>query len=166
MTSPPELFGSVSYAHDDERLVNEFLRLMKPRCASLRQCTLNSWTDRTILLGQDWRDEIDLAIGNSDFGILLISPSFLASPFITEVELPALLARTEALVLPIGLEAVSFGKADLKGLESLQTFLLHRRGQVERRWFSETGGNNRKRFCDHLIEQLMSRFEEAGLVDG
>lgn len=166
MNPPPNLSGFVSYAHDDERLVNDFLRLMKPRCASLRQCRLDAWTDRKILLGQDWREEIDTAIGDADFGILLISPSFLASPFIAEVELPALLARDDALILPVGLEAVSFGKADLKGLESLQTFLLHRRGQVERRWFSEMVGNNRKRFCDHLIEQLLSRFEEAGLVDG
>ncbi len=155
MPQPPHLSGFVSYAHDDEPLVNDFLRLMKPRSASLRQCTFDAWTDHRIVVGQDWRREIDTAIEEADFGMLLISPSFLSSPFIAEVELPALLARKDALIVPVGLEAVNIEKADLKGLELLQIFLLRLRGQIDPRWFSQLGGNNLKRFCDELIEQML-----------
>ncbi len=65
----------------------------RTRCAILREFEIDPWTDRRILVGQDWEQEIGRAIDASDFGLLCITPSFLASEYVTTVELPALVPR-------------------------------------------------------------------------
>lgn len=165
MKTKPHLSGFVSYAHDDAVLAHTFLNLMSPRCNILRQCTLDPWWDRRLLVGQTWRSEIEAAIEVADFGLLLLSPSFLASPFIVGVELPGLLRRPGNLIIPVGLESIDLGRADLRELDHLQIFRLLLKGEPDPRWFSELGGNNRKRFCEDLLGQMVERFEREGLID-
>jgi hypothetical protein len=53
--------------------------------------------------------------------LLLLSPGFLASGFITKEELPALLAKR--MVVPVELQRILFdGTMDLKGLGDRQVF--------------------------------------------
>jgi hypothetical protein len=49
----------------------------------------------SILAGASAREEMKVAIENSDLALLLISASYLAEPFINDVELPTLLKRRE-----------------------------------------------------------------------
>lgn len=46
------------------------------------------WKDSGLMIGEDWEKQIIKARDECDFGLLLISPVFLASKFITEKELP------------------------------------------------------------------------------
>jgi len=61
------------------------------------------WSDQKIQMGSTWREDIDRAIKESRFAILLISPDFLASDFIIEEEMPRLFDRQEEglIIVPL-----------------------------------------------------------------
>jgi tetratricopeptide (TPR) repeat protein len=59
----------------------------------LQTCDLDLWDDRRIGAGEDWFAKIQEALNAASLAILLVSPYFLASKFITEVEVPRLLER-------------------------------------------------------------------------
>jgi hypothetical protein len=153
--------GFVSYAHEDARSVDAFMRLMRPRCGMQREVRLDGWWDRAILCGHGWRGEIDRALRECDFGLLLVSPSLLASSFIADNEIPALIA-SERPIFPVGLVRVDLARADLKGLDEYQLQLLRRTGEVGGRWFTELGGANRDRFCDELVAAMVDRLLGRG----
>ncbi len=149
--------GFVSYARHDAALVERFLNVLRPRCASLRDLEIELWSDRVILAGQDWAREIAVAAEAADFGLLCVSPSFLASPFVTEVELPALMAG-ERTIIPVALEPLALELLDLKGLDPLQIFHLRPPRSARGLSFDECKGRgvNEKRFCDALVAELVA----------
>jgi tetratricopeptide (TPR) repeat protein len=59
----------------------------------LRICDLDLWDDQRIGAGEDWFAKIEEALNAASLAILLLSPDFLSSKFITEVEVPRLLER-------------------------------------------------------------------------
>src|SRR5262249_13182722 len=131
------------------------------------------WTDGNILPGQRWRDEIQDALRRCDFGLLLVSPSFLASNFITTAELPLLLR--EKRVIPVGLERVLLdGSMDLKGLEERQIFFDSRHKTFGERGTDKKGfalelykgicgllGESKKNYEHHLRLAALEGFDEA-----
>ncbi len=151
----PQRTGFVSYAHGDARLVDRFLALMSPRCAILRDPEIEHWCDRRILAGARWEDEITRAIDTCDFGLLCLTPRFLASPYITAVELPALLER--GVVIPVVLQAVDLERADLRGLQRLQLFRYRPPSTSEQRAFRDCAAANAERFCDELVAHMAAR---------
>ncbi|HXN38671.1 MAG TPA: toll/interleukin-1 receptor domain-containing protein [Solirubrobacteraceae bacterium] len=155
---PQQCAGFLSYAHADTVLVERLIDLLRPRCANLRELELGSWWDQRILAGEYWEQEVATAMDAADFGLFCISPSFLASRYVTEVELPAFLPAARAII-PVGLEAIDCGRADLKGLEALQIFRYRRRGAKSPLWFAECAGINRARFCDDLVAQMADRMK-------
>ncbi|MEL6538236.1 MAG: toll/interleukin-1 receptor domain-containing protein, partial [Bacteroidota bacterium] len=81
----------VSYAHEDQKEVNEFLHYFDQQ-AKLEErkgnrYRLEAWKDDQLVLGQFWFSAIQEAIAACDFGLLLLSPRFLTSDFILEHEL-------------------------------------------------------------------------------
>ncbi len=89
----------VSYSHSDRRRLEELLTHLAPLKA-----TAEVWSDTSIDAGADWHAQITEAIATADVVILLVSAHFLASDFITEVELPIILSAAQkrgTLVLPI-----------------------------------------------------------------
>jgi len=148
--------GFVSYAHADAGLVERFLALMAPRCQILRDIEVDAWWDRQILVGQRWAQEIAAAMESADFGLLCVSPSFLASPYIAQVELPGLLGDGK-IIVPVGLDRVDLDRADLRSLDELWIFSYRSpRGHGER-WFSECAGPNTARFCSRLVADIRDR---------
>jgi hypothetical protein len=119
MRQPVPFF--LSYAHSDAGDVDRFRAAFEPLLKSAAPYEFGGWMDRRILPGEQWRTEIEEALRHSRFGLLLLSPDFLASAFITQNELPALLAKK--MVVPVELQRLLFdGTLDLKGLGQRQVF--------------------------------------------
>ena len=69
------------------------------------------WSDERIRPGDDWRAEIGAALAAARFAVLLVSADFYNSVFIREVELPGLLAASDAggcKVVPLLVSASKF----------------------------------------------------------
>ena len=119
MKQPAPFF--LSYAHADLADVKRFLDVLNPLLKISPKYDFRLWQDTAILPGEKWKEEIAAAMEGSRFGILCISPNFLASGFIGREELPVLLAKP--MVVPVGLHRISFdGDMDLKGLADRQLF--------------------------------------------
>lgn len=116
------------------------------------------WNDQEILIGEGWEEEIHQALAICRFGLLLISPNFLASRYITEVELPVLLNRA---VFPVMLEDVDFKRHDLRGLKEKQIFRLPtaKRKQLA---YGKCRTDQRRRFVEALFRAIDARLDKLG----
>jgi formylglycine-generating enzyme required for sulfatase activity len=57
--------------------------------------SIDCWDDTRISLGEPWQQQIEGAIQRANVAILLLSPDYLASDWVTRVELPKLLERAQ-----------------------------------------------------------------------
>jgi TIR domain len=153
----PSVRSFVSYARADTDLVERFLGLLRPRCQILRDVDVSLWWDRELLVGEAWAAELDQVMATAPVGLFLVTPNFLASEYVTEVELPRYLHQPGRVVVPVGLRRVDLRLADTKGLSDLQMYIPRPSGRSEGRWFSECGGENAHRFVDGLVDQLVTR---------
>src|SRR3712207_2746975 len=78
----------VSYSHVDAVWAQRFRVLLKPL---VRRKRLRVWDDTEIRATERWHPAIARAIGRSRVALVLVSADFLASDYIMDVELPALL---------------------------------------------------------------------------
>src|SRR5580692_2375368 len=78
----------ISYSHKDFRWLERLNTMLAPlsRAGSIR-----FWSDKEINPGNDWKQAINRELGRAKVAVLLASPNFLASSFISDVEFPALL---------------------------------------------------------------------------
>ena len=77
----------VSYSSADKDLADKFFLHLK---GLDRHFPVDLWIDQDeIRVGDLWQPEIEKALERADLAILLISPAFLASPFISDQELRA-----------------------------------------------------------------------------
>ena len=91
----------ISYSHQDAH----WLERIKIHLTPLRRIfDIEVWDDSHIRPGMPWQEEIATNLDSARVAILLLSPYFLASEFITTNELPRLLtaAREDgAIILPV-----------------------------------------------------------------
>ena len=85
----------VSYSHDDQDWRRKFTQILAPLVRNRR---LELWDDTHIPVGDDWRRNIDDGVRRAGAALLLVTGSYLASRFIMEEELPALVAHGVRLV--------------------------------------------------------------------
>ena len=85
----------VSYSHDDQDWRRKFTQILAPLVRNRR---LELWDDTHIPAGGDWRREIDDGVRRAGVALLLVTGGYLASRFIMEEELPALVAHDVRLV--------------------------------------------------------------------
>jgi hypothetical protein len=144
----------VSYAHPDSRDVDRFRAVLGPLLKAASEYEFGEWTDRQILPGEHWREEIEEALNGSRFGLLLLSPNFLASEFITKSELPAL---AKATVVPVELQRIILdGTVDLKGLGQRQIF----RDSKGRSFDKCRSSADRRDFARELFMKLVALLEK------
>lgn len=90
-----------SYSHADEKLLNK----LQEHLSSLRhEGLIEQWHDRKISAGTEWEGQIDANLENANLILLLISSSFIASPYCHDVEVKRALEKHEngsARVVPI-----------------------------------------------------------------
>jgi tetratricopeptide (TPR) repeat protein len=77
----------ISYSHKDKQWLDELNTMLAPLVG---KAVIEVWSDTAIEPSQAWREEIDRALTTARIGVLLVSPSFLASDFIMKEELPYL----------------------------------------------------------------------------
>lgn len=99
MSRPLRLF--ISYAREDE-----FHRLeLEKRLKQLhREGLVETWHDRKLLGGDEWKQQIEQHLQESDVILLLVSPDFLYSDYCYDTEMKQAVARHEqgtATVIPI-----------------------------------------------------------------
>lgn len=90
----------ISYCHADAAWLDRLKIHLRPL---VRRNNLDLWDDSRISPGQAWREEIAKALVRARVAILLVSADFLASDFVVDNELPALLhgaARGGLLIVP------------------------------------------------------------------
>ena len=94
----------ISYSHQDE----EWKDLLVTQLRALELLGhIVIWDDRKIDAGEQWYPEIQAAMQRADIALCLISPSYLASKFCVNEEVPFLLRRREqedVLLIPILVE--------------------------------------------------------------
>ncbi len=108
----------ISYCHKDAEWLARLEVHLKPMT---RSGEITLWSDSEINPGSNWKEEILKAIDATRVAILLVSADFLASDFITDDELPRLLAAASkggAVILPVILSPCRFLKT--KGISEFQ----------------------------------------------
>ena len=109
----------ISYASEDDAhriALEKYLRLFQ------RQGLLDTWSDRKILPGGNWGEEIDEALERADLILALVSVDFLASDYCYNVEMERALARHgsgEARLVPIIVRVCEWQTSPLGKLQAL-----------------------------------------------
>jgi internalin A len=108
-----------SYSHKDESLRNELethLKLLQ------RQGIIESWYDRDIEAGDEWKRKMDDNLERADIILLLVSADFIASDYCYEIEMKRALERHEsgeARVIPVVVRDVNWRAAPFSKLQAL-----------------------------------------------
>lgn len=115
----PGYAGFISYSHKDERLKN---RLVTHLSQLHNEGLIDTWHDRKIMPGSDWKGEIDSHLDSATIVLILVSPDFLASRYCYDLEMMRALKRHEdkqAIVVPVVLRSCDWGTTPLASLQAL-----------------------------------------------
>jgi len=147
----------VSYARKDPD-TDRLLEALKTEFKPSKHYEFEWWKDRDILPGEKWDAEIKEALKSCDLGLLLISPGFLGSTYVKEVELKHFLhnANTKPII-PVGMMKVDFKRQDLAGLEEHQIFLQGK----DSRWYDDCEDRDKRRFAHELYLKIEERLDRV-----
>ncbi len=109
----------ISYSHEDEELKIKFEKHLS---GLKRNKIIDVWTDEKILIGEKWDEKIKNELLESDIVIFLISPDFLNSEYINEIEIKKTISRhnnKEVLIAPIFLRPCDFESSILAEFQGL-----------------------------------------------
>lgn len=150
----------ISYAHENDRLATSLIEKFKTLTKLSLKYQYFFWSDKSILPGENWEKEIQKAIKECTLGLLLVSPEFLASDYITKEELSNFKRNKAKSMFPIALLKINFKLFDLKGLQKTQFYLLKKRGFSEPKAYSQCNSSQRDDFVQDLFEKVESRLNK------
>jgi hypothetical protein len=153
MASGAEAKLFLSWCHRDLALKQDLLERLEPNLAILDGVKFWWWEDSHLQIGEEWRRGILSRVAQCDYGLLLLSPGFFASKFITTEELPRFVGSAAVKgALPVLLRAVPLdGSRTLHGVEHHQIFT--ERGKS----YAELTGAERDAFATHLASEIAAR---------
>ncbi|MGH2553018.1 MAG: toll/interleukin-1 receptor domain-containing protein [Chitinophagaceae bacterium] len=96
MPKPITIF--ISYAHKDGSYLSELQTFLKPY---QRNKTIDIWTDREIVAGQQWNELIKNKLSESEIILFLVSPDFLASDYINDTEIKSAITDNKIITIPV-----------------------------------------------------------------
>ncbi len=102
---PKKIF--LSYSHKDDNYKKE---LDTHFAALKRSGKIETWQDRKILPGEEWDKTIEEALLSADIALLLLSPDFMASDYIWNIEIPKAIKKGVTIV-PIFLRPCDFNES-------------------------------------------------------
>jgi hypothetical protein len=151
----------VSYAHADARLKDDLLQRLRQQLGYDKRERFEFWDDGGIAAGSHWSAAIQSNIEACDLGLLLISPAFLGSPFITQQELPYFVAENASALkpcVPVALKPFKMDeRADLHGIEHRQ--IVYQPGS---RTFQDSERDPaRDRFAAALRDRIVAALGDA-----
>lgn len=143
----------LSWCHTDQRAKDALVTSLLDELNILSDVEVCWWEDSHLLVGEQWRRAILARLDECDYGLLLLSPAFLASRFISEHELPHFVGPDAVRgALPVGLKRVPLdGSRVLHGVDEHQMFTLGGR------FFTQTRGSARERFAQDLATAVRAR---------
>ena len=150
----------VSYARANKKLSRRFIDKFREMVAASRRFEYVFWQDNEILVGENWHAEIQAALDRCDLGMVLISPAFLGSKYITEDELPKFVGNGAKPLIPVMLQPVDFEYHDLKGLHEAQIFMLDTPNLQAPKAYGQCSNKQRYQFVMDLFRQLEKRLEK------
>ena len=125
----------ICYSHRDKKWHERLRDHLKPL---LRDQDISVWSDREIMAGELWQDQIRKALDRAHCAVLLISTDFLGSDFIVSDELPSILRSAEQrgpLVIPIIVRHCLFNYSEqLKGFQAANDPSKPLDGMTKSRW--------------------------------
>jgi hypothetical protein len=159
----------VSYARANNDLATDFLKRFRQQVDPSKNYKYTFWHDGHILVGEKWDGRIQEAIEDCDLGLLLISPAFLGSQYITRRELPRFVGKRGKAVIPVVLQPVDMKRHDLKGLRERQLFRLEKGVTSSRAYGDCYNAAKRDSFAYELfghVERKLDRLFQAGSRKG
>jgi len=154
----------LSWAHDDEPLKRDLLGRLRPRFKILRNYNVSWWEDSVITPGEEWEPEILTWLGECDYIVQLLSPSFLASDFVRAHEVPGVSDAPNKPTLPLMLESVPL-RADyeLLGIEKRQIYRMPRSDHRGHYAYGDlTSPAQKNRFADQFVSRVVDRLSDRG----
>jgi len=150
----------VSYARSNQILAKKFLDRYKEYVYASKRYEYIFWQDEKILVGEKWHNAILEALEKCNLGLLLVSPAFLGSRYISEHELPKFVRSSTKPLIPIMLQSVDFQRMDLKGLEEYHIFRLEGEKFKAPKSYGDCTGNQRDRFVQALFSNVEQKLDK------
>ena len=147
----PRIKLFLSYASADKALKEKFFSMIKAGLKSSKEYEFVFASDKDLLCGENWHEELQRRIDECDGGILLVSTNFLASAYILEEEVPKLMPKC----FPVALKPIDMVWQDMRGLEKLQFYFMDRTKS-----FEEVRGANQSRFILEFAQKIEERIKD------
>lgn len=151
----------LSWARNDAEAKDSFLKLLEPRLRIAQNHVFTWWEFSFILPGEEWKDEIRAQLEKADYIVQLISPSFLASDFIRDYEIPGVGEAPLKKTLPVMLVDVPLdGTVEFHQINRRQ---IYRGNPVEPHCYvSRETTFQRNQFVDGFVSRIIDRVEGKG----
>lgn len=160
---PVKIF--ISYSRKDRSYKEDLVEFLAPM---RRQGIVEAWSDKDIVPGEVWEDELLEELAATDIIIFLVSPSFLNSDYIDRVEIQGAMERhktKEVVLVPVVIRPCDFESSDLKSFMALPTDAkpVSNWNSNDSAWMDVVGGL--KRVIERIRERKQALPSEPSVIE-